>query len=208
MQLEIFLHFQQPGLNLFSPHVLTIEIWWIYFPEFTLQDVYLMPYSLPPNKRHTWDVSWSSTCMSYSSGLPWRMMDLSHASWLPIISMIIPFVVRSRCWYLSSTNCLLGARFFVNFPMQHIHNMKYLFLIFHNPFIIFPKALYFSMHYFHIYRFLPVSSSIRFCLNISHAEIKMFDLLLMDIRSPGNFHNCIPHIRTKLCKKCACNNYC
>jgi hypothetical protein len=50
MQLEIFLHFQQQDLGLFSFSVLAIESWWLDFPEFTLQDVYLRYSPLLPNK--------------------------------------------------------------------------------------------------------------------------------------------------------------
>jgi hypothetical protein len=58
MQWEIFLHFQEPDLGLFSFLELTIESWWLDLPEFTLQDVYLKPSPLPSGRRHTWVSPW------------------------------------------------------------------------------------------------------------------------------------------------------
>ena len=80
--------------------------------------------------------------MSYSSGLRWRVMASAHASWIPIISMIIPFSMGSRCWYLCSTRSLLGAKIFVKFIMKHIWYLKYLFLSLHNILIIIPVSLH------------------------------------------------------------------
>jgi hypothetical protein len=58
MQLEIFLHFLQLGPFLFSLPMFTIEIRWLDFPDFTLQDVCLRSSSLPLNMRHTWASPW------------------------------------------------------------------------------------------------------------------------------------------------------
>jgi hypothetical protein len=134
---------------------------------------------------------------------------------MSIIPMIIPSALGYGWYHLSRTNYLFGARVFVNFPMQHIQTLKYLFLNFHNRFIIFPIALQFSMQASHRYRLLPASSSIRLYLIISHVDMETYDLLLRALISLGIFHNSIPHIITKVVfmylqfyKKCACTNYC
>ena len=79
MQLENFLHFQQPGLDLFSLPMLTIESWWLYFSKFTLQDVSLRPSAMSPNMGHTWASHCPGTCMNSPSGFIWGMMVHAHA---------------------------------------------------------------------------------------------------------------------------------
>jgi hypothetical protein len=129
--------------------------------------------------------------------------------------MIIVSTMRSGSSHLSSTIFFLCSRFFVYFLMQHIQNLKYLFMGLHNHFIIDLVALKFSMQDSHSYKLLPLSSSIRICLIISHVDMKTYDLLFMDVRFLIIFYKPSPHIRTKVvfmyllfCKKCACNNYC
>jgi len=152
--------------------------------------------------------------MSSSSGMPWRMMVPSHASWLPIITMSILSTMGHGWSHLSSTRFLLGARVLVNLLMQHIQNFKYLFLILHSPLIIFPIYLHFSMLASHSYGVLLVSSSISHCLSISHANMQTSKFLFVTVGSRGIFHSCSSHIGTKiplwtskLCIKCACKQF-
>jgi len=142
IQLEIVLHFQQLGLNLFSFLMLTIESWWINFVEFTLQDVYLRASSLSPSRIHTWATPWPWNCRISSGGFPWRIMVSNHDFWLPIIPMITPYTMGFICAYLSRTIFLLGAKVFFILHVQHNNNLKYLFIILHIHFIIIHIYIY------------------------------------------------------------------
>jgi len=148
--------------------------------------------------RDTWDTSCPWTCMSYSRWFPWRMNALAHAFWMLFIPMVIHFSMGFGCSHFSCTNCFLFARLSLDLPMQHIQNLKYLFMRCHYPFIILHIALHFSMHASHSYRFMLVSPSIRPYLIISHANMKTSDLLLMDEISMVILDNLNLHIIPKL----------
>jgi hypothetical protein len=126
-----------------------------------------------------------------------------------------PHIMRSRCFYLSGTKLLFCAKIFVNLLLQHIHAMKCLLLIFHNLFTIIPIDLHFSLQASHSHRLMPSFSSIRLCLNITHADMYTFVLLFLVVRPFCFLHISISHIGTKLCflvplilQECVCNKYC
>jgi hypothetical protein len=85
--------------------------------------------------------------------------------------MVIPSAMGFGCCHMSNTILLFCDRVFIGLLLQHVQALKYLFPSLHNLLIIIPIVLHFSLHDSHSHELRLVSSSIRLCLNISHADM-------------------------------------